>query len=520
LSKPRVVTKPLGGSALTRAVLDGALGAEVTPPTPVGTDEWTARVRAVQAAAATDWFGCLREAFGGPEASLERLQRTAQSGGVVVTTGQQPGLFGGPIYTWSKAVAALALADALERATGIAVAPVFWAATDDADFDEANHTVVVVNGQVERLTSSPAPTAGTPMTAAALGDVQPLLHRLRVSCGSMAYDDAYRAVEAAYADGTVGDAYVRLLRTLLGPLGVAVLDASHPSVREAAAPVLRAALERAPAVQAALDARHALLADRGFEPQVAEVAGLSTVFVYEDGIKRRVPLNEAAPIATKTPPERLSPNVLLRPVVEASILPTVAYAAGPGELAYFAQVSAVASAVGAAQPLAVPRWSCTIVEPAVDRAMQRLGVDLDLMADGVALETRVAGDAIPDAVRTRLADLRHALKEGVEALRLADAAGGASVLKPEVADGVVRQIGFRIDRLERRMRAAAKRRGSDALHDLHAAQAALWPDGHPQERTLNFIPLLARYGPDLLALMRDGAGAHADQLVTGAARGA
>jgi uncharacterized protein YllA (UPF0747 family) len=336
----------------------------------------------------------------------------------------------------------------------------------------------------------------------------------------MAYDAAFRAVERAYAGGTVGGAYVQLLRALLEPLGVAVLDASRASVRAAATPLLRVALERAPVVEAALDARHALLAERGYEPQVADVPGLSTVFVYEKGLKRRVPINEAAALAANAASNALSANVLLRPVVERSLLPTVAYAAGPGELAYFAQVSAVASAVGAAQPLAVPRWSCTIVEPAVDRAMARLGVELDDVAHGAELERRVAASEIPDAVQSRLAELRRTVADGVQALLAADAAAGGSLLRPAVAEGVERQIGFRLDRLERRLRAAAKRRGSDSLRDLQTVRASLWPEGHPQERTLNFIPLLARYGPGLVARMREAAAAHAEQLVGGAARGA
>lgn len=519
LSAPRIVTEPLGGSALARAVVAGALGADVAPPLPRAVDAWRRRIGEVQAGGSPSWLDALRGAFGGHGGAIARLERTVAAGGVVVTTGQQAGLFGGPIYTWSKAVGALALADALERETGVPVAPIFWAATDDADFTEADHTTILVDGAARTLRTGRAPAPGTPMSAAALGDVSPLLHELRAACGSMAYAHAWHAVEAAYTGGSVGGAYVTLLRALLEPLGIAVLDSSHREVRAAGHRLLRLALERAAQVEAALEARHAWLSGAGFDAQVADVAGLSTVFVHEDGIKRRVPVKESARLAKAAESSALSPNVLLRPVMERAILPTVAYVAGPGELAYFAQVSAVAGALDAPQPLAVPRWSCTVVEPAVDRALARLGVGLDDMADATAIEGRVARAEVPVDVRAALEQLRASLTTGLDVFHAAErASDGGPLLADTVVDGTGRQIAFRLDRMERRLVAAAKRRGSDALRDLALARASLWPEGHRQERTLNFIPLLARYGPDLWTQMREAAGVHAASLIAGTPR--
>ncbi|HEX8726480.1 MAG TPA: bacillithiol biosynthesis cysteine-adding enzyme BshC [Gemmatimonadaceae bacterium] len=520
MTAPRVIAEPLGGSALSLAVQRGEFDASIVAPAPRSTPEWKAHAQAVARGAPERWFDEVRAAFGDARGAPERLARTARAGGIVVTTGQQAGLFGGPIYTWSKALAALALADALERATGVPAAPVFWAATDDADFAEASRTYVVGNGGVACLELSAPPPVGTPMALAPLGDASPLLARLRDACGSMAYERAYAAVEDAYrASPTVGGAYVRLLRALLEPLGVAVLDASHPAVRRAGAGVHRRALEGAADVSRALAARQAWLVKHGFEPQVADVPALSTVFVYERGTKRRVPLSEAGALANADGTE-FGPNVLLRPVVERTVLPTVAYVAGPGELAYFAQVSAVAEALGAPQPVAVPRWSCTIVEPAVERALERLGAGVDDMRDTTALERRVARAAIPDGVRQALFALRGAVSEQLALLAASDAASPeGALLDSAVVEGAARQLGFRLDRLERRLAAAAKRRGSDALRDLQAARDALWPTGHRQERTLNFIPLLARYGDALWTAMRASADSYAARLVAGVGDG-
>ncbi len=521
MSEPRVVTDPLGGSALSRAVQEGRLEADLVPAVPTGVDAWRGRAREIGGSAGAAWLPAVRDAFGPGGAAMARLERVARAGGVVVTTGQQPGLFGGPVYTWSKAIGALAMADAVERETGVPAAPVFWAATDDADYAEANHTAVVDGGAVRRLSTSVEPPAGTPMAQAPLGEVRPLLRALRSACGSMAYETAYAAAESAYGGApTVGGAYVRLLRTLLDPLGIAVLDASHPAVRRAGAGVLRRALERAAAMDAAIVERNARLAALDFAPQVPHVPGLTTVFVTEGGVKRRVPLAEAAALAGTAPSEALSPNVLLRPVLERAILPTIGYLGGPGELAYFAQLSGVASALDAARPLGLPRWACTIVEPPVDRALARLGIGLDALDEGAALERRLAVASVPAEVRQALEALRRALEVRLDAVAAEDSASpaGGALLGPAVIDGARRQLAFRVDRLERRLAAAAKRRGSDALRDLQSIRALTRPDGRRQERTLNFIPFLARHGEALWGAMRSAAGDHATRLVREGAR--
>src|SRR5919201_643491 len=140
-TEPQVLTRPLAGTPLTRAMCDPATAARWTTARPETGEAWRARADRVAAEfRGGEWLPRLTPALGVSErasTAATRLARVAAAGGVVVTTGQQPGLFGGPIYTWAKALSALALADAVQDVTGIAAAPVFWAATDDGDFAEA-----------------------------------------------------------------------------------------------------------------------------------------------------------------------------------------------------------------------------------------------------------------------------------------------------------------------------------------------------------------------------------------------
>jgi uncharacterized protein YllA (UPF0747 family) len=193
-----------------------------------------------------------------------------------------------------------------------------------------------------------------------------------------------------------------MLRELFEPFGIAVLDAAHPSTAESARPALLRALDRANVVADALHERDEAIKAAGFTAQVSEVTGLSLVFERprSGGDKRRVPLAEARAVAAKGDTARstvLSPNVLLRPVVERAILPTAAYVAGPGEIAYFAQVTAVASALELEAPMAVPRWSTTILEPHVVRILSRLGIDESELAEPHRAEGR-RQEAIPGRI--------------------------------------------------------------------------------------------------------------------------
>lgn len=526
MTRPLVVTRPLGGSPLGRAAAAGAVPDGWYAARPRSVAQWKARIEAVRRdSAVTGWWSRLSPALDASGPAAARLTRAAEGKGVLVTTGQQPGLFGGPVYTWSKALSALAFADALERACGIPVAPVFWAATDDADFEEARSTLVAVPGGVEELRLPDAAQSGIPMADVPLGDVSALLERLSSGAGSAASADVLDAVRLAYGGSsrTVGSAYVRLLRSVLEPLGIAVLDASHPSVRDAMHPVMVGALTEGESIATALEDRSAAIRTAGFEPQVDLVARLTLVSHPSAGGKERVSMGQARQAASDAPRGSLGPNVLLRPVAERAILPTVAYMAGPGEIAYFAQVGPVARALGIEEPLALPRWSCTIIEPHVARLLHRYGIAPDELAHENGVESRLARETMPPALSQSLSRMRERVSGALEDVTAAAVVDGTPLVDPRVVEGARIAIGHRVDRLERRLVAAIARRSVETARDVGTARGALFPRGVPQERALNFVPMLARQGPPLLEAMRAEAAKHAARLVTpddGAGEGA
>jgi len=507
IEEPLIRTESLGGSALSRAARAGELDAwyRAIPSTP---DAWRAYAREVVEGASSGWLDALSPAISPSGAAAERLAKAAR-GGLVVTTGQQPGLFGGALMTFVKALSARALADELESVTGLPVAPVFWSATDDADFEEAAVVSVLLDGGARQLTLEQHAAAGTPMARTPIGaEVTVLADLLRASCGSAPSASYLEMAVGAFCEGAmIGDAYTSLLRQVLEPLGISVLDISHPAATQASQPFLRRAAVRANEVEAAVRIRDEEIRAASFTPQVDAVAGLSLVALNSEGAKRRLPLAEAAAMDRDVPggDAFLSTTVLLRPVLERVLLPTAAYLGGPGEVAYFAQVSAVADALGVPRPLVLPRWSTTIVEPRIQRILNSFGVDVDAFADPHAVERGVARARIGAETEQAIAALRRDLDTSLERLR----ATAESLVSRDVVDGVRRNIEHRIARLERRLAAGVKRRDVDTMTQLGTARGALYPHGVRQERKLAWIPMLARYGAPLAERMIDAARAHA-----------
>jgi uncharacterized protein YllA (UPF0747 family) len=510
MTQPIVRTELLGGSPLSQAGRAGRLP-EWYSSVPRAADEWRAHADKVVSSVSDRWFDALAPAIAASGSAAERLARSAGRQGAVVTTGQQPGLFGGPLMTLAKAITARALADSLEEITGTPVAPVFWAATDDADFDEAAVVSVALEDGAHELRLESRAPAGTPMSRVPMDDeILELLPTFKAAASTTPHQSFVGSVEQAYHSGAmVGDAYVAVLRDVLQPIGIAVLDASHPCVTQAGSRLLRSAATQAEQLFVALHARTEAIRSAGFAPQVEEVPGLSLVFTNEHGIKRRLPIQEAVKVADN---QSLSATVLLRPVLERAILPTLAYVAGPGEIAYFAQVSAVADALGASRPLVVPRWSTTIIDARTQRTLDDFGASVEDLSDPHAVFTRAARARIPEGAGQALNTLRADTLAGVDRLR--GATNG--LLSDPVIDGLRRNLEHRLARTERRLIAAVKVREAEVMRRLSAARGSLFPHGVRQERKLAYIPFLARYGPALVDQMLEAARAHARSVVAGA----
>jgi uncharacterized protein YllA (UPF0747 family) len=196
-------------------------------------------------------------------------------------------------------------------------------------------------------------------------------------------------------------------------------------------------------------------------------------------------------------PEAFSPNVLLRPVIESALLPTIAYVGGPAEISYFAQIGCLFTAHDIAPPVVFPRFSVTIVESKVRKVLDKFGMEVSAFQRPFhEVATDLVRDEMPGDVTTALAQLRDELRGGYD--RLANAAQAIDPTLRGWLDGM-RNAGLgQVETAEKKIASHLKKKSEVELEQLRKAAANLYPDGSPQERVLNALPFLARYGTELL----------------------
>jgi uncharacterized protein YllA (UPF0747 family) len=304
---------------------------------------------------------------------------------------------------------------------------------------------------------------------------------------------------------------------LLGPLGILCFDSTHPAAKRAIAPHLLRALRASRGLDDALDgwaegqgmtARTSGITVGDGAALVMLEASLGRDRLVLDGdafvtrrSRERFDLSALERIAAEDP-SRLSPNVLLRPVVESAILPTVAYLGGPGELRYLAMTPPIYQRLEVVRQQPLPRWSGVIVEPRVDRILEKFGLELaDLFGPPGAVEARVVRSQLPAEVLQALGQLRASLEEGYGVLERAAAEVDPTLVRPTQA--VRQQALSGTQDIEKKLVQHLKRRQETELGQLARARTAVLPGGKPQERALTVAPFLARYGTGLLTELTD-----------------
>jgi len=457
---------------------------------------------------------CIRQAD--LEGVLERLRDPDV---LVVTTGQQPGLFTGPLYTIYKALSAMTLARQLEARWERPVVPVFWVAGDDHDFAEANHaTWLRADGSAhtETLRSRPPDAPLTPMYREPLGDeVAQALEAISADLAPHPHgSDTTDWLARHYRpDATVAGAFAAALAELLAPFGVVCLDSTHRAVKRLAAPHIMTAAGLASDLDRDLARRASELEKVGIAPGVSVGDGASLV-MFEAALGRDRLILDGRELVTRrsqerftmerlqtiaaAEPERLSPNVLLRPVIESAILPTVAYVAGPGELRYLELTPPIYQRLRVPQQTPVARWSGMVIPRRVDRVLEKFGAELDeLLLPDEALEARVVHDQLPSEVLQALGDLRESIEAAYDVVQRIGTDIDPTIEKP-LARLRSQAIVGAAD-AEHRLVTHLKRRQETELAQIGRARAAVLPLGKPQERVLGVPTLLALYGPDLFS---------------------
>ncbi len=491
---------------------------------PAGTDAWAAAIARTQAyprdrRRLVEILGAQQERRGAPAEARAAAARLADPRAVAVVTGQQAGLFGGPLYTLLKALTAVAVAERVTREHGVAAVPIFWIESEDHDWQEVNAcTVLDHDMHVRTLTLGTPPGAGEePVSSVRLDpSVFAALAVLRETLPPTEFTAAtIDALSQAYRPGAgMSEAFGRWLSSLVGRLGLVVHDSSEPAAKALVGEIFTRELEQ-PRVTTALAAEQGrALTEAGYHAQVVPQPDHVALFKL-DGIRQPVHYRDGAFVVgdavvaapdligeSRSHPERFSPNVLLRPIVQDALFPTCCYVAGPNELAYLAQLRPIYAHFGVPQPLFVPRTSVTLLDAAAAKFVARHDVALEaLQADSESTLNHLLERQLPKSVEDAFEDVSRTVEAGMATL--VDALPAIDPTLAGAARGALGRMQHDLTTLHGKIIQAAKRRDETLRRQFARVRAQAFPDGHPQERAVGFVYFLNRCGPALIDRLHD-----------------
>lgn len=435
----------------------------------------------------------------------ESLKQLSQPGTVAVLTGQQVGLFTGPAYTIYKAATAARLARKLTE-NGIPAVPVFWLATEDHDFAEVNHAWVFdSNGDSQILKmDAPPDSLGRQRPVGGIRIDKPPIDELRRALSGLPFaDDVVRCVELAYRPGmSMGEAFRALMKSLCATMGLIFIDPLDPAIREITAPFIADALAAAPDLKAELLERNKQLVEAGYHAQVHLESKTSLFFLLENGerLALRRKDSEFASLADRA--ADVSPNALLRPVMEDYLFPTIAYIGGPGELAYLAQSQVIYKRLLGRMPVVLARAGFTLADARSEKIMHRYGLTAsDAFVHAESLKDRIARKLIPAPIVRSVEHAATAVTRSVEELK-SDLIGFDPTLAAALAKSAAK-IEYQMNKMRRKTEKEALRRDAQAASAAQHLSAMLYPHRHLQERFYSILPFLAQHGPELIGELLD-----------------
>ena len=444
------------------------------------------------------------------QAAAERLRAPDA---VAIVTGQQAGLFGGPLFTLLKALNAIQLASRAAESYGVSAVPVFWIDAEDHDWEEVGSCAMLDGDwRVHRVALTPPSGAGeAPVGALKIGDdVERALQTLAATLPATEFTASLLdGLRAAYRPGTgMAESFGRWLETVLGERGLVVFDSCDPAAKPFVRSLFGRELRDVRTAGLATSAGAALSA-QGYHAQVTPHADSVALFEVDgarhpirrtsDGFTVGDRRAEPAELlqTVEQHPERFSPNVLLRPLVQDSLFPTVCYVAGPSELAYLGQLKSVYEHFGLPMPLIQARDSATLLDSAGVKFLSRHELPFErLQPQDEAALNRLLEAQLPASVERSIDDARQALRERLGAV--AEAVLAVDQTLAGTARSTLGRMEHDLKTLHNKILQAAKRRDETMRRQFSRARAQAFPEGHPQERALGFVGMLNRFGPGLI----------------------
>jgi bacillithiol biosynthesis cysteine-adding enzyme BshC len=461
-----------------------------------------------------DALAAMNQRWGAGQETLDNIQLLRDSDCIAVVSGQQAGLFTGPLYTIYKALSAVKLAGCLRQRNTKAV-PIFWIAAEDHDFAEvARAEFIERHCQLKQVNvETTLHREGQPVGQVVLDQsVTTVIDQLfELLPNSEFAADMKALVQRAWQpDRGFADSFATMMTSLLGRYGLIFLNPLDSELKQLAAPLYSAAAQRAPEIGAALEQRSRALEADGYHAQVLATANSFPLFLHDDTGARHAltrgdngkyrtkdseteyTAEELAAMALETP-ARFSPNVTLRAVVQDYLLPTIAYYGGAAEIAYFAQTAEVYRVLERPATPILPRSSLTMIERHTGRVLERYGLTLADFFEGMEpVITRVVEEHLGAGTSRLFTDTEQNVNKELDRLR--DELKSVDPTLASALDTGRKKINYQLDGLRTRFIRAQMARDEAAHRQLQRAFDQLYPNKDLQERHINITSLLSRHG--------------------------
>lgn len=448
--------------------------------------------------------------------------RLADPGTVAVVTGQQAGVFGGPLYTLLKAITAIQLARKVSAKYGVAAIPVFWVESEDHDWDEVR-TARVLDADLKLSAISLGHLDGAgerPVSTLTLDEsVHDALGALDAALTKTEFTDELLArLRQHYRPGQrMGQAFAGWIDDLLGRHGLVVYEASDPAAKPLVAELFRKELEQPCQTAALAKETGETMRQLGHTPQVEPGEDSVALFYLGTGARQSIKRRKGGGFLSGETtydadllkqealdhPERFSPNVLLRPVVQDRLFPTICYVAGPSELAYQAQLGGIYRAFGVEVPLLYSRASATLLDAAALRFLDRSHLPLESLHEaGETALNKLLESQLPPTLEPGLEDLVREVADRLDELK-----GVIAKVDPTLAgaaDTTRDRMQETVKTLHGKIIHASKKKDETLRRQFTKAQALAFPGGEPQERVVDLPFFVNRYGQAVVDRLLEG----------------
>jgi len=451
--------------------------------------------------------------FDSPEEVYKKIEFLKEPDSLVIFTGQQTCLLGGPLFIIYKALTTIKLAQELSFRFSRSFIPLFWLDSEDHDFEEVRSTSIIdKENQLEEIRYSPAKTpSGEPMYKVVLEEeINSCVEKLASSLHPTEFkDEVVQALENCYSKGeSISASFAKWITRLLGKYGLVIVDPGDKELKKLAVDFFLKEIENPSKSMKLAKETGKTLESSGYHQQVVKSEEMVNLFleveekrstlkwsgeaIQIDGVDRKLNKNELSQIIEEEP-ERLSPNVLLLPLMRSYLFPTAAYIGGPGEISYYAQLKSVFEFFDVPMPVVYPRASITLIEDKIKQVLQKYSLEfIDLFQDPEILINSVLKKKFPDPLENTLEKKKNEILKILDSLEQ-ELISSEPALKQNL-ETTRGKIDFELKRLGEKLFQAYRQKDQTLKEQVYKAKNNLFPANKLQERVLNLSPYLIKYG--------------------------